>query len=386
MKMPWNLLSVAMCVFLAMSSEAKAEMIVSDRPMKDITDSMDAMKEQWKKEAAGATSRFKSGTYTDLNGFVFRYGLVLPAKVDTGVKYPLYVGGDAKIAFALSSSQAQYPCYVMSCWVPDNLVTKFPDWKSVTASAYKVVIDKVVAENPSIDTARISVSGASRFGSIAFISAYNYPDTYAAIMPSVCGLDISKTLQIASRKIGIWMFYGVLDGGTVEDQLKKTPKGRGLPHIYKALHDAGPDCMFTVYTHGIHYEYGFTDSPTNPEWNDFTRMRKWMFEQKKPIMLWPVITSATTSAAIAGKPFTYTITADKAPTSFSAVVSIEHAEAADGTIAEPKEPLPSGLSFDPKTGVISGTPKEAGRFFIRLNASNDKGVGITTLALTIMAE
>ena len=252
---------IFLLVAMALSAvPAVAEMIVSDRTMEDMKEAEAALKEQWKAEAAVSGNRFSGGTYTDLNGFVFRYGLTRPAKVEPGVKYPLYVGGDAKIALAMSSSQARYPCYVMSCWVPENLVVKFPDWKSVAASAYKVVIDRVVAENPNIDTTRISVSGASRFGSIAFISAYNYPDTYAAIMPSVCGLDISKALRIAERKIGIWMFYGVLDGGEVDAAIKKAPHGRGLPHIYRALHDAGYDCRFTVYAHGDHHEYGFTVS------------------------------------------------------------------------------------------------------------------------------
>ena len=28
----------------------------------------------------------------------------------------------------------------------------------------------------------------------------------------------------------------------------------------KALRDAGYDCLMTVYTHGDHHEYGFSDS------------------------------------------------------------------------------------------------------------------------------
>ena len=49
----------------------------------------------------------------------------------------------------------------------------------------------------------------------------------------------------------------------------------------------------------------------------------------------------------------------------------------------PPEALPEGLSLDPKTGVISGMPKEEGRYFIRLTANNEKGAGITTLLLVI---
>ena len=108
-----------------------------------------------------------------------------------------------------------------------------------------------------------------------------------------------------------------------------------------------------------------------------------MFAQKKAVPTWPVITSPTTGLGVVGKPFAYTVAAGNGPTSFDAVLTIEHAETADGTIKTPKENLPKGLALDPGTGVISGTPAEPGRFFIRLTATNDKGAGITTLQLTV---
>ena len=363
---------------------AGAVMFISDRTMNDITDAEAATKSQWQKESAASGGRRSvSGTYTDFNGLVWRYGLTLPEKVEPGVKYPLFVGQSQACALATSSSQAQYPCYTLSCWCPAGFELSAPDWKSVTASAYKVVVDTLIAKYPNIDTSRISVQGASRFGAISFLSACEYPDTYAAIMPSVGGVDISKSLAIASRKIGIWMFYGVLDGGDVETALKKSPYGRSSPHIFKALRDAGYDCKLTVYTQGVHHEYGLTDSPVNPDWNDFTRLRQWLFEQKKPTPTWPIINSPTTALATVGDPFSYTITASNAPRSFNAVLLVEHAETATGAITTPPQNLPKGLSFDSQTGIISGTPQEAGRFFITLNATSEKGTGITTLALTI---
>ena len=156
---------------------------------------------------------------------------------------------------------------------------------------------------------------ASKFGATALIAAYNYPDTFAAVMPPVGGCDACKAVAIAERKIGMWFFYGILDGGEVD--FNKTPYGRGGPHLYKAVTNAGYDAMLTIYDKGDHHEYGFSDSANNPQWNDFTRLRKWLFARKKPPMNWPVVNSPSAVAATLGQPFTYKITADKQANSFA---------------------------------------------------------------------
>lgn len=79
----------------------------------------------------------------------------------------------------------------------------------------------------------------------------------------------------------------------------------------------------------------------------------------------PEITSTLTGSVTAGSPFTYTITATGAPTSFAATS------------------LPSGLSVDTATGVISGTPTLAGSYNITISAINGLGTGSALLALTV---
>jgi hypothetical protein len=293
-------------------------------------------------------------------------------------------------ALAMSQSQTRYPCYILNCYMPESLFkpkkTGFDapaDYKSVTAAAIKAVIDKLLAGNPSMDASRVYIEGASKFGTLAWISAYNYPDTYAAIVPSVAACDISKARVIAQRKIGIWMYYGVLDGGEVDAILKQSRHGRSHPHIYKALCDEGHDCMMTVFARGDHHEYGFSDSLTNPQWNDFTQLRKWLFAQKKRPADSPIISGAVAALAVVGQPFSYQITASNGPKTFDAVRTIEHAERADGLVMKPDHDLPQGLTLDPQAGVLSGTPAEAGRFFLRLTATNDRGVGMSTLLLTV---
>jgi hypothetical protein len=79
----------------------------------------------------------------------------------------------------------------------------------------------------------------------------------------------------------------------------------------------------------------------------------------------PVITSSLAATDIEGMPFSYTITASNSPSAFNATG------------------LPSGLTFNTSTGVISGTPSAFGSFNVTINAGNSGGTDSETLALTI---
>ena len=366
------------------------EMIVSDRTLSDMKETETAMLAQWKKESAGQSRRFiGGGKYIDPNGEEWKYSVVLPSKMEPGKKYPVFLGMTT-YALSMSESQEQYPCYTMACFSPASVISlkkdgkgydTIKDYKSVLAAGYKAVIDKALAANPGMDASRIYVEGASKFGATAWLAAYNYPDTFAAVVCNVGGTELNKALQVAARNIGVCLYYGVLDGG--EPDFQKHLYSHTAPYLYKALTEAGYTPFYTKFLYGDHRSYGFSDSPKNPAWNDFTRLRKWLFEQKKPAADWPIINSPSAAAATVGKPFTYTITADSKPTSFKAVLTSEHIEDNNGKLLPVTVELPRGLSLDSKTGILSGTPSEAGNFFIRLNAINDKGTGITTLLLTV---
>lgn len=79
----------------------------------------------------------------------------------------------------------------------------------------------------------------------------------------------------------------------------------------------------------------------------------------------PVITSATTASGTTGSAFSYQITATNSPSSYGATG------------------LPSGLSLNTASGLISGTPTASGTSTVGLSATNSGGTGNANLTLTI---
>ena len=80
----------------------------------------------------------------------------------------------------------------------------------------------------------------------------------------------------------------------------------------------------------------------------------------------PIITSTLAASGTYGSALaSYLISAANSPASYVATG------------------LPSGLSFDSTTGLISGTPGAAGNFNITIGAVNESGTGSATLVLTI---
>jgi fibronectin type 3 domain-containing protein len=79
----------------------------------------------------------------------------------------------------------------------------------------------------------------------------------------------------------------------------------------------------------------------------------------------PVITSPASAVCNAGSAFAYQITATNSPSGF----------AASG--------LPTGLTVNPSTGLISGSAALASATTVTISASNAAGVGVAPLALTV---
>jgi kumamolisin len=81
----------------------------------------------------------------------------------------------------------------------------------------------------------------------------------------------------------------------------------------------------------------------------------------------PTITSALTASGVVDSAFTYQITASNSPSAFTATG------------------LPTGLSLNTSTGLISGSPSATGTYTVTLGATNSGGTGTAALTLTVTA-
>lgn len=82
----------------------------------------------------------------------------------------------------------------------------------------------------------------------------------------------------------------------------------------------------------------------------------------------PVITSPNSVQARSGLPFSFTITATNAPDTFAAIG------------------LPDGLTINPNSGIISGTPTEDGNYDVVVTASNGSAEGTQVLRINLLEE
>jgi hypothetical protein len=79
----------------------------------------------------------------------------------------------------------------------------------------------------------------------------------------------------------------------------------------------------------------------------------------------PAITSSLSASGAVNRSFKYQITATNNPTSYSAT------------------PLPSGLTVNTSSGLISGTPMTVGTTTVTIGATNASGTGTAKLVVTI---
>ncbi|OAM91456.1 TonB-dependent receptor [Termitidicoccus mucosus] len=162
--------------------------------------------------------------------------------------------------------------------------------------------------------------------------------------------DYTLTVTLAKNTAGTEMTIGTkLEGGNFS----------GLEY---SVVDQDATVAITSTFNALAFRLG--GSTTQYDHIKFTSLKIW--EGEEPAASAPVINSPLTATATVGEAFNYTITASNSPTSYAATG------------------LPIGLSLDPATGVITGTPLESGTFNVALAATNDVGTSpAVTLVLTV---
>lgn len=260
---------------LLFACAARAQSMISYRSPEDVASAEAAQSAETNLIGPGI-----SGKYTDAHGYGFPYRIYPPPNALPNTTYPLYVyweiAGPPRLA--LPSSQAKFPLYVVlvDCGVTQGAGGVNRQWKTLSADALKAVADLVLAKFGNIDRKRIYTGGFSKAGGAAWQAVMTYPDFFAAIVPSSASIpNLAAAPLIVSSKVAVWMFQG----GPSDEVTASTASA---PHTFAALTGAGGSPRYTQYLKLGHHESWRSDSLTNPQWNDFTAVRQWLFAQHRP--------------------------------------------------------------------------------------------------------
>ncbi|MBK8093761.1 MAG: prolyl oligopeptidase family serine peptidase [Verrucomicrobiaceae bacterium] len=128
----------------------------------------------------------------------------------------------------------------------------------------KALTDHLV-RTERIDTARIYLTGLSMGGFGTWETAFEYPDTYAAIAPICGGAGVRWVMAERIAHLPCWIFHGDKDAAVpVEFSVK----------MHKALEKLAAPVKLTIYP-GVGHD-SWTQTYDDPAfW-------KWLLEQKKP--------------------------------------------------------------------------------------------------------
>lgn len=199
--------------------------------------------------------------------FEMNYLLRLPENQSN--KYPLLVflhgagerGNDLSKVKLNGPLKEEYKEYTKDLAI---LAPQCPEGRYWDIETVYQVIQKVIKDNPKIDTSRIYLSGLSMGGWGSWRLAEKYPSTFAALV-TVCGPAGLPELRESHflKNIPIRIFHGALDD--------IVPVGNSIM-MYQELKKIGANVDLTIFKDDNHNSWDSTFS--NPE------MYQWLKEQK----------------------------------------------------------------------------------------------------------
>lgn len=200
----------------------------------------------------------------------YRYLQSLPEgyEADTAKKWPLVI-------FLHGSGERGGGLELIKKHGPPKLVAAGQKFPAVIASlqcesgslwnphGVKAVTDHLV-KTLRIDPARVYLTGISMGGFGTWETAFEYPDTYAAIAPICGGAGVRWVTAERIKHLPCWIFHGDKDGAVPVENSHK---------IHDALKKIGAPVKLTIYPDVGHDSW--TQTYANPEfWT-------WLFEQKR---------------------------------------------------------------------------------------------------------
>ena len=191
-----------------------------------------------------------------------------------------------------------------------------------------------------------------------------------SLSSSACGLMIRQSLASGSN---YWNIQLGANGGVGPHYQPKAPWWLKIErvgnriftyHSQDGVNWTSTNCFYST-TYPTDLYYGFYTISNNTSALNTATFTNVGFSQSAPAGS-PDISSATTATTTIGSAFNYQIVGSGSPTSYSAAG------------------LPAGLSLDPATGIISGTPTALGTSEVTITASNATGTGQATLMVNVI--
>ncbi|MBE2283443.1 MAG: prolyl oligopeptidase family serine peptidase [Prosthecobacter sp.] len=127
----------------------------------------------------------------------------------------------------------------------------------------KAVTDHLI-KTERIDTSRVYLTGLSMGGFGTWETAFEYPETYAAIAPVCGGAGVRWVTAERLKSMPCWIFHGDKDGAVPVENSQK---------IFDALKKINAPVKLTIYP-GVGHD-SWTQTYANPEFWE------WLFAQKR---------------------------------------------------------------------------------------------------------